>query len=219
MRKLIYSMMMSLDGFIERPPLGGGRNDPNLLDWVIIDEELHSFANEEAREAGAFLYGRRLYQNMAAFWPTADRLPDTPGYVVDFARIWKPKPKIVFSRTLDNVEWNSRLVSGNVAEEVVRLKAEVGGYLTVGGARLATTLIDLDLIDEYRLIVHPVVIGGGTPLFPPVRHDIKMRLLETRTFSSGVVFLRYEAERGLLNRPEDPPAEKQRSARTSEPRR
>ncbi|HXC75631.1 MAG TPA: dihydrofolate reductase family protein, partial [Candidatus Acidoferrum sp.] len=118
MRKLIYSMMMSLDGFIERPPLGGGRNDPNLLDWGIIDEELHSFANQEAREAGAFLYGRRLYQNMAAFWPTADTLPDMPAYFVEFARIWKPKPKIVFSRMLDNVDWNSRLVSGNVADEV-----------------------------------------------------------------------------------------------------
>jgi dihydrofolate reductase len=194
-RKLIYSMMMSLDGFIERPPLGRRHNDPNLLDWVIIDEELHSFANDEAREAGAFIYGRRLYQNMAAFWPDAETLPDMPAYVVDFARIWKPKPKIVFSRTLDNVEWNSRLVSGDVAEEVARLKAEPGGYLTVGGARLATTLIDLDLVDEYRLIVHPLVIGGGTPFFPPVHDDIKLRLLETRSFSSGVVFLRYEPER------------------------
>ena len=195
MRKLIYSMMMSLDGFIERPPLGGGPNDPNLLDWVIIDGELHAFANDEAREAGAFLYGRRMYQTMAAFWPTADTLPDMPAYVVDFAHIWKPKPKIVFSRTLDRVDWNSKLVSGNIADEVAKLKAEAGGYLVVGGARLATTLIDLDLIDEYRLIVQPVVIGGGTPFFPPVRDDIKLRLLETRTFGSGVVFLRYEPDR------------------------
>jgi dihydrofolate reductase len=200
-RKLIYSMMMSLDGFIERPPLGGGPTDPNLLDWVVIDEELHSFANDEAREAGAFLYGRRLYQNMAAFWPTADTLPEMPAYVVDFARIWKPKPKIVFSKTLDSVEWNSRLVTGDVAEQVAKLKAEPGGYLTVGGARLATTLIDHDLIDEYRIFVHPVIIGGGTPLFPPVRADIKLRLLETRKFGSGVIFLRYEPDRDGAARP------------------
>ena len=193
MRKVIYSMMVSLDGFIERKRSGDARaNEPNLLDWVIIDEELHSFANEEAREAGAFLYGRRLYENMAAFWPTADTLPDMPGYVVDFARIWKPKPKIVFSTTLQGVEWNSRLVRGDVAKEVAKLKEEPGAYLTVGGANLAATLIDLGLVDEYRLIVHPVVIGGGTPFFPPVRNTVDLRLLETRKFGSGVVYLRYE---------------------------
>lgn len=202
MRKVIYSMMTSLDGFIERtPPRPAGErggtqhNDPTLLDWVIIDEELHAFANEEAREAGAYLYGRRLYENMAAFWPTADTLPDMPGYVLDFARIWKPKPKIVFSRTLDKVEWNSRLVKGDVAEEVEKLKQEPGAYLTVGGANLAATLIERDLIDEIRLIVQPVVIGSGTPFFPPVTNTINLHLLETITFGSGVVYLRYEVRR------------------------
>ncbi|HEY5034960.1 MAG TPA: dihydrofolate reductase family protein [Candidatus Dormibacteraeota bacterium] len=196
MRKVIYSMMTSLDGFIERtPPADARPNDPTLLDWVIIDEELHSFANAEAREAGAFLYGRRLYENMAAFWPTAEALPDMPGYVFDFARIWKSKPKIVFSRTLDKVEWNSRLVKEDVAEEVERLKQEPGGYLTVGGANLASTLIDLGLIDEIRLIVHPVVIGSGTPFFPPVPNTMNLRLLETITFGSGVVYLRYDVNR------------------------
>ena len=196
MRKVIYSMMTTLDGFIERKHSGEARpNDPTLLDWVIIDDELHSFANEEARAAGAFLYGRRLYENMAAFWPTADTLPDMPGYVFDFARIWKPKPKIVFSKTLDKVDWNSRLVKGDVAEEVEKLKQEPGGYLTVGGAKLASTLIDLGLIDEIRMIVHPVVIGSGTPFFPPGPNTINLRLLETTTFGSGVVFLRYEVTR------------------------
>ena len=190
MRKLVYSMMVSLDGFIDRQH---PHDDPRQLDWVIIDEEIHSFANDEARAAGAFLYGRRLYENMAAFWPTADTLPDMPDYVVEFAHIWKPKPKIVFSKTLDKVEWNSRLVKGDVADEVNRLKAQPGGELTVGGAHLAAALIDLGLIDEYRLLVHPVVIGSGTPFFPKVRDDIKLRLIETNTFSSGVVYLRYEA--------------------------
>jgi len=193
---LIYSMMTSLDGFIERtPPADARPNDPTLLDWVIIDEELHSFANAEAREAGAFLDGLRLYENLAAFWPTAEALPDLPGYVFDFARIWKSKPKIVFSRTLDKVEWNSRLVKGDIAEEIERLKQEPGGYLTVGGANLASTLIDLGLIDEIRLIVHPVVIGSGTPFFPPVPNTINLRLLETITFGSGVVYLRYDVNR------------------------
>jgi dihydrofolate reductase len=196
MRKVIYSMMTTLDGFIERKHSGEARpNDPTLLDWVIIDEELHSFANAEAREAGAFLYGRRLYENMAAFWPTAETLPNMPGYVFDFARIWKSKPKIVFSRTLDKVEWNSRLVKGDVAEEVKKLKQEPGGYLTVGGANLASTFIDLGLIDEIRLIVHPVVIGSGTPFFPPVPNTINLHLLETITFGSGVVYLRYDVNR------------------------
>ena len=185
MRKLIYSMMVSLDGFVERSE-GADR-----LDWVIIDEELHSFANNQARAAGAFLYGRGMYENMAAFWPTADTAPDMPGYVVDFARIWKPKPKIVFSRTLDKVDWNSRLVKENVADEIARLKREPGGELTLGGANFASTVIGLGLIDEYQLIVHPAVIGSGTPFFP-ASSAIDLRLLETETFSSGVVYLRYE---------------------------
>jgi dihydrofolate reductase len=185
MRRLIYSMMVSLDGFVERSA-GADR-----LDWVIIDEELHSFANDQARAAGAFLYGRGMYENMAAFWPTADTAPGMPGYVVDFARIWKPKPKIVFSRTLDRVQWNSRLVKENVAEEIFRLKSQPGGDLTVGGANFASTVIELGLIDEYQLIVHPAVIGSGTPFFPPLR-AIELRLLETQTFGSGVVYLRYE---------------------------
>ncbi|HEY2599571.1 MAG TPA: dihydrofolate reductase family protein, partial [Candidatus Dormibacteraeota bacterium] len=191
MRKLFYSMMVSLDGFIERKHRGEARpDDPDLLDWVIIDQEIHSFANDEARATGAFLYGRRLYESMAAYWPTADAVPNTPGYIVDFAHIWRPKPKIVFSTTLDKVDWNSRLVRGNVAEEIAKLKQEPGGDLSVGGANLAASLIELGLVDEYRLIVHPVVIGAGTPYFPPLRESIKMRLIETNTFGSGVVYLR-----------------------------
>jgi dihydrofolate reductase len=185
-RNLVYSMMVSLDGFVERS------EGTDRLDWVIIDKELHEFANDQARAAGAFLYGRGMYENMAAFWPTADTTPGMPGYVVDFARIWKPKPKIVFSRTLDKVEWNSRLVKENVADEISKLKREPGGELSVGGARFASTVIELGLIDEYQLFVHPAVIGGGTPYFPP-RSAIDLRLVETQTFGSGVVYLRYEA--------------------------
>jgi len=184
MRKLIYSMMVSLDGFIE--------SSNRKIDWVIIDEELHRFANEQAREEGAFLYGRRLYEVMVEYWPTADSNPSAPSFEVEFARIWKEKPKIVFSTTLDHVEWNSRLVRDNVADEVRRLKAQPDNDLSVGGATLASALIRLGLVDEFRPIVQPVVLGGGTPFLPALDNPINLRLLETRKFGSGVVYLRYE---------------------------
>jgi dihydrofolate reductase len=177
-------MMVSLDGFIEGP-------DPDL-DWALIDEELHRFANEQAREAGAFLYGRRLYDTMAGYWPTANTGPSVPDYEVEFARIWNEKPKLVFSRTLEKVGWNSRLIRDDIAGQVTRLKQRPGGDLALGGADLAATFLQLGLIDEYRPIVHPVVLGGGKPFFPPLDQPLKLRLLETRKFASGVVYLRYE---------------------------
>jgi len=184
MSKIIYSMGVSLDGFIEGPN--------RELDWSTPDEELHRFWNDQARETGAFLYGRRLYELMAGFWPTADTDPSAPDYVVEFARIWSDTPKIVFSTTLEKVDWNSRLVRDNIAEEVTKLKAQPGKDMDVGGPTLASSLMRLDLIDEYRPVVHPVVLGGGTPFFPALDNTIKLRLVETRTFGSGVVYLRYE---------------------------
>ena len=183
MSRLIYSMMVSLDGFVARP-----NGD---LDWVTVDEELHTFANDQAREHGAFLYGRRLYELMAAYWPTADRNPATPPVEVEFARIWKEKPKLVFSKTLNRVDWNSRLVRDVVADEIAGLKAESGGDLELGGPTLAASFIQLGLIDEYQPIVHPVVLGRGIPYFPPLETAIDLQLVETRRFASGVVYLRY----------------------------
>jgi len=184
MGRLVYSMSVSLDGFVDTP----GRS----LDWVLIDEELHSFFNEEARAMSAFLYGRRLYELMADYWPTAEGDPSATPAMLEFARIWKDKPKIVFSRTLARVEWNSRLVRDDAAEEVSRLKAQPGFDMDVGGPTTASTLIRLGLIDEYRLFVHPTILGAGTPFFPSLDHRIGLNLLETRTFGSGVVYLRYE---------------------------
>lgn len=183
MSRVVYSMSVSLDGFVETPD--------RSLDWVKVDEELHRFFNEEARATGTFLLGRRMYELMADYWPTADANPSTPDYMVDFARIWKEKPKVVFSTTLERVEWNSRLVRGGVVEEIVRLKRRPGDDMSVGGPTLASTLIRHDLIDEYRLYVQPVVLGAGTRFFPPLDHPISLRLLETKTFGSGVVYLRY----------------------------
>src|SRR2546428_13800662 len=125
MRKLIYSMMVSLDGFIETPD--------RSLDWILIDEQLHRFANDEAREMGLFVYGRRLYETMAAYWPTADADPSAPDYIVDFAQIWKPKPKLVLSTSLGKVDWNSTLVRGGAVDEIAKVKAEPGGDLSISG--------------------------------------------------------------------------------------
>ena len=183
MRKLIYSMGVSLDGFIAGP---GGE-----IDWSAPDEELHRFHNEQTREMGAHLYGRRLYEVMA-YWETADEKVSAPDYELEFARIWKATPKIVFSKTLDRVEGNARLVTDDVAEEVTRLKQEPGKDLAVGGAGLASTFTKLGLIDEYRLFVNPVVLGGGTPYFPALDERINLELVETKTFGSRVVYVRYQ---------------------------
>ncbi len=184
MRRLVYSMSVSLDGFVETPS--------RSLDWVQVDEELHVFFNDEAREMSAFLYGRRMYELMVDYWPTAGTDPAATPAMLEFARIWKDKPKIVFSRTIGRVDWNSRLVRDDAAKEVARLKALPGFDMSVGGPTLASTLIRAGLIDEYRVFVHPVFLGAGTPFFPVTEGRIGLSLLETRTFGSGVVYLRYE---------------------------
>ena len=182
MRKLIYSMGVSLDGFIAGPD--------GEIDWSAPDEELHRFQNEQTRELGAHLLGRWLYEEMA-YWETADEKPSAPEHELEFARIWKVLPKIVFSKTLEKVEGNARLVRDGVADEIARLKEEPGKDLAVGGAGLASTLIERGLIDEYRLFVSPVVLGAGTPYFPALDEKINLELVETRTFGSRVVYVRY----------------------------
>jgi dihydrofolate reductase len=184
MGRLIYSMSVSLDGFVETPS--------RSLDWVQVDDELHTVFNDEAREMSAFLYGRRMYELMAGYWPTGETDPAATPAMVEFARIWKDTPKIVFSRTLTDVHWNSRLVRDDAAEEVGRLKAQPGFDMDVGGPTIAATLMRHGLIDEVRLFVQPVILGAGTPFFPPLDARLRLTLLETRTFGSGVVCLRYE---------------------------
>jgi dihydrofolate reductase len=181
-RKLIYSMGVSLDGFIAGPD--------GDIDWSAPDEELHRFHNQQTREVGAHLCGRRLYEVML-YWETAEENQSAPEYELEFARIWKGIPKIVFSNTLENVEGNATLVRDGVAEEVAKLKKQPGKDLAVGGAGLASTCIELGLVDEYRLFVSPVVLGGGTPYFPALEERIDLELVETKTFGSRVVYLRY----------------------------
>ena len=182
MRKLIYSMTMSLDGYIAGP---GGN-----IDWSAPDEELHRFHNDQVRELGVHLLGRRLYETMV-YWETADQDPSASEVTVDFAHIWQALPKVVFSKTLDRVEGNTRLASAGVVEEVARLKEEPGGDLAVGGAGLASELIERNLIDDYHVFVCPILLGGGTPYFPAMERRIKLELLERRTFSGLVEYLHY----------------------------
>lgn len=181
-RRVIYSMSVSLDGYVAGP---GGE-----IDWSTPDEELHQFHNDRVRGQEAQLCGRRLYETML-YWETAEENPEAGDVEREFAQIWKGLPKVVFSTTLSEVVGNWRLARGGLADEVAALKAQPGGDIGVGGAGLAASCIELGLVDEYEMFVNPVVLGGGTPFFPPLQERIGLELVETRTFASRVVFLRY----------------------------
>jgi dihydrofolate reductase len=183
-RKLIYSMTVSLDGFIAGP---GGN-----IDWSIPSDELFRFHTERVAELGGILLGRRLYETML-YWETVEESSSASELELEFARIWRALPKVVFSRTLPSVEGNARLRRDGLADEVARLKAEPGKDVEVGGATLAATAARLDLIDEYRLFVSPIVLGAGTPYFPALEDPLRLELVETRTFGSRVIYLRYRS--------------------------
>jgi dihydrofolate reductase len=186
MGSLIYLMNVSLDGFVDTMDHG--------LEWARVDDELHRWFNDQERAGDAVLCGRRLYEVMNAYWPTAESDPAATEVTLEFARIWNAKPKIVFSTTLESVAGNSRLVrGGDVGEELAKLKAEFSGDLSIGGPTLAAEFIRRGLVDEYRLVVHPVVLGAGTPFFPALPHPIDLELVETRTFASGAVYEGYRA--------------------------
>jgi len=181
--KLLYSMSVSADGFIEGPD--------GDFDWGAPDEELFRFHTDRVRRLGAHLCGRRLYETML-YWETADQDPAIEPDRREFAEIWQRLPKVVFSTTLESVEGNARLARDSVTEEVRRLREQVDGDLEVGGAALAANCIELDLVDEYHLFVHPVIVGGGKPFFPPTQASLELELVETRTFASRVVLLHYQ---------------------------
>jgi dihydrofolate reductase len=181
MRKLIYSMTVSLDGYIAGPDGG--------IDWSVPDEELFGFHTEQVQEIGVYLCGRRLYETMV-YWETAEESPLTAEHV-KFAQIWRALPKVVFSTTLESVVGNTRLATDGVGEEISRLKEQPGKDIAVGGAGLARACMKLELIDEWRLFVSPVLLGRGTPYFPTLEKAIGLELVETRTFGSRVIYLRY----------------------------
>jgi dihydrofolate reductase len=184
MRKIIVWMMVSIDGFFEGP-----NGD---LDWHLVDDELHRYCNEQLGAMGAFLDGRVTYELMAQFWPTADQDPASTEPMVEFSRIWREMPKIVYSRTLDGAEWNATIAREVDVQEIAALKAQPGGDLVVGGADLAAEFARHDLIDEYRLFVNPIILGRGRPLFPESDVRRPLRLAGTRAFGNGVVLLTYQ---------------------------
>jgi dihydrofolate reductase len=184
MGKLIYEMNVSLDGYVETVDKD--------LGWGIVDEELHSWFADQTRTLDASIYGRGMYETMAPYWPTAASDPDATPAMIDFANAWGPMPKIVFSSSLESVAWNSRLVAGDVAEELARIRKEFDGDIDVGGATLAHSFIERGLVDDFRLVVHPVVLGAGTPYFPRLERPIGLRLTDTKRFDSGVIYVGYE---------------------------
>ena len=183
MGKLIYGMNTSADGFIETPDRD--------ISWPVVDEELHTWFNDRMRDLQASLYGRRLWEVMSAHWPTAEGLPESTEVENEFARIWNRTPKIVFSSTLESVDHGARLVKGDVGKVLEDVRREFDGDLEVGGANLAGQFVRAGLVDEYDVVVHPVVLGAGTPFWPQLEIPQRLRLIRTRTFESGVVALSY----------------------------
>jgi dihydrofolate reductase len=180
MRKVTYSMGMSLDGYAMGPDGGFDFSEP--------DDDVFRNAIEQIRAVGVHLMGRRLYETML-YWETAE--PDDDA-TREWIELWNPLPKVVFSRTLTSVEGNARLATGTLAEEIARLRAESDeGDIAIGGPELAAQAADLDLIDDYHVRAHPVLVGGGTPFFTQSEQRRDLELIDTRTFSSGVVYLRY----------------------------
>ena len=189
-RKLFSFNMVTVDGFF-----AGAKGE---IDWHNTDDEFNNFAIEQAgsRVVDMILFGRVTYQMMASYWPTPTAINDDP--IV--ANMMNSTPKIVFSRTLNKAEWNNtQLIRDHVAEEIIKLKQQPGKDLVLfGSANLMATLVRHDLIDEHRIMVNPVVLGSGMPLFPGIHRSLKLKLANTRVFRNGNVLLTYQPVRGEL---------------------
>src|SRR5215218_1688005 len=173
---LIYSMSVSVDGFIA--------DRDGAFGWGVPSDEQFRFHLEQVRELGSCLLGRRLYETMLA-WETDPSLQDNEDTTA-FADAWCALPKVVFSRTLDSVQGNARLAEASDKD------------VEIGGAGLAAAAIELGLVDELRMFRNPIVVGGGTPYLPPVTEDVRLDLIETKTFGSRVIYERYQRVRGVL---------------------
>jgi dihydrofolate reductase len=178
---LIYSMGVSVDGFI---------NDrEGAFGWTVPSDEQFRYHIAQVGELGGYLCGRRLYETMLV-WETDPSMRDT-DLGAEFADVWCAIPKVVFSRTLDRVQGNGRLARATVAEEAAAALDATDKDVSIGGAGLAAAAIELGLVDELRILRHPVLVGGGTPFLPPVAEDVRLDLIETRTFGSRVIYERY----------------------------
>ena len=182
MRKVILFNMVTLDGFFEGP--NGG------IDWHNVDEEFNEFAVEQLGTIGMILFGRVTYQGMASYWPTPLAIENDPVVAAQMNSF----PKIVISRTLDKAEWNNtRLIKDHVAEEIAKLKQQPGKDLAIfGSANLTASLMHMGLVDEFRIMVNPIILGQGTPLFKGVNEKNNLKLLKTRVFRNGNVLLYYQ---------------------------
>jgi dihydrofolate reductase len=176
MRKVVLSMMVSLDGYIES-------SNPEEY-WHNWNEEMSAYMMDFFKTVDTFIYGRKSYEDMIAYWPP---LTD------EFATVMNQTQKLVFSRTLDKVNWNSTLITKDPVDEIQRMKQQDGKNLVLfAGADLAETFIKNNLIDEYRLIVNPIVLGGGKPLFKNINQPFSLKLNDTIIFNCGNVILIYE---------------------------
>lgn len=187
MRKLIYGMNVSLDGYT-----AAAGDD---LGWSVPSDEMFQFWSDQLEATDLKLYGRKLWQGMSSHWPTADQLPGATPAHIEYARRWRNMSKVVFSSTIDKVDWNARLVTGDAVAEITRLKAEDGGPMDICGATLAGAAMRAGLIDEYMLVTAPVLVGGGTPFFAALDNWVNLNLVETRTLPDGVILTRYETRR------------------------
>ncbi len=184
MRKVIYLMNMSLDGYME-----GKDGD---LSWTDPDDELFRHFLELDAAIDLHFYGRGLYQNMSAYWPSADQDPSASELIKEYSRVWKRMPKVVVSKSLTQVDWNSTLLHRDLAEEVAMLKALPGKMMSVGGAGLAASFMQLGLIDEYWVYVHPAILGQGKSMFPHLPATIRLELFDSHIFGSKVAALKYK---------------------------
>ncbi|KOU17552.1 dihydrofolate reductase family protein [Streptomyces sp. WM6368] len=187
MRKLIYGMNLSLDGYIAGPG--------DDIGWSVPSDELFQYWSDRLAATDLSLYGGKLWRTMSSYWPTGDQRPDATPAEIEYARRWRNMSKVVFSSTVEKVDWNTRLVTGDAVAEITRLKAEDGGPMDIGGATLAAAAMRAGLIDEYVLATAPVLVGGGTPFFTALDSWVNLNLLETRTLPCGVVLTRYETRR------------------------
>lgn len=180
MRKILVSMMVSADNFIE--------DDRKKLDVFKDDDEVLKYFEDLLDSVDIIMFGRRAYELMVDYWPKAT------GPIADKMN---KKPKIVFSRTLQSVGWNTRLIKENIQEEILKLRNEGGRDIVLyAGADVLSTFIKYDLVDEYRLAVYPVVLGKGTPLFKDISHAISLKFIGAKEFKSGVVLMSYQPEHG-----------------------
>ncbi|RAY15529.1 dihydrofolate reductase [Actinomadura craniellae] len=183
MRKIVYFVHVSLDGYIEGPN--------GEFDWPVMGPELSEYSHELAERAGAFLYGRLVWEMMSGYWPDVESVSDHP-HDLRFAPIWRATPKVVVSRTLQEAGWNARVVGRNLAAEITAIKREPGGdLLLTGGTGLADSLTALGLVDEYHVVVHPVLLGGGKPLLPTAKGRVPLELAGSRVLDGRLVLLHH----------------------------